>query len=514
MAREQRLKRFLMTNDGMYAYTIDEPDVSYLHKQVDVLVGTQVDTLCWNVGHTGAYWYDTKVGTPWGAGLDKLPRARYYRLRSFLEEMLRQGIDPLRVLLERGQEKGIKVYPSVRIYDCQHGGQLDPLSREHPEWRIGEYPKYGPTAAYDPPPKTYLAQMDHARPEVRQRLIDVATELIERYPIEGIELDFERRPHFFKPDEAVANRHLLTDMLAQIRAVARQAAESRGQTVEVICRVWPDISDCENLGMDVRTWVAQGLVDTLVPTNHFFFALDYLIEDYVELVKDSPVSVLMAYCPVLDQFPRGDRPECWKITPAAGRPINMINLDTPYLISKEMWYGAAQMAFAKGVDGLATFNLKWALATQPENISILSEIGSPAMVATHDKLYPFITAESRNRPQPVTEEIAIYEFYIADAPEDVAQILLQVYVSETTTEDRIAFVINGQSVEMKRRLTCPDQTGGLEAPIVDPHHFFECDLKALKLDKGYHELSIQLIERNCQVSSQMVVEGVNIKVTM
>ena len=74
MRNKEHTLRFLITNDGMYTYAIDEPDVEYLHRQVDVLVGTHVDTLCWNVGHTGAYWYDTKVGARWGQGLT-MPRA-------------------------------------------------------------------------------------------------------------------------------------------------------------------------------------------------------------------------------------------------------------------------------------------------------------------------------------------------------------------------------------------------------------------------------------------------------
>ena len=65
--KETKRVRFLLPNDGGNCYPIDEPmGVEHLHKQVDMLIGTQVDTLCWNLGLPGAYRYDTMVSTRWG----------------------------------------------------------------------------------------------------------------------------------------------------------------------------------------------------------------------------------------------------------------------------------------------------------------------------------------------------------------------------------------------------------------------------------------------------------------
>ena len=65
--------RMLLTNDGASLLAVDEPaGVEHLQKQVDMLVGTRVDTLCWNLGISGASRYDTRASTRWGQGLDKM----------------------------------------------------------------------------------------------------------------------------------------------------------------------------------------------------------------------------------------------------------------------------------------------------------------------------------------------------------------------------------------------------------------------------------------------------------
>jgi len=508
--------RFLFNNDGCSCYVIDEPmDVKHLQNQVDFLVGTQVDTLCWNLGLPGAYRYDTRVSTRWGEGLEKMSQARFYRMKKNLETLRERGIDPLTVILERGREQHIKVYPSIRIADWQMGGGMDPLNRSHPQWRIGEYPRHGPAARFPVEVKTYREQLDFAQPQVRQRIVDVVNEVLTRYRVEGLELDFMRRPHFFKPDQAVANRHLMTEMLRTIRASAREAGKASGKPVEVICRVWTDLAECWNLGLDIPTWVKEGLVDMLVPTNNFFFALDYPIEEFVELTRGTGVEVAVAYCPVLNQVSRGSRPELpeqWSAPPAAGRPVSP-HAEFPYIITNDMWHAAAQVAYSKGATGLATFNFTFpARIGAPWDPTVLSEIADPALVARHDKFYPYITAESLNRPQCLGDDPISYHLYLGDDPQAGSKLTLQVYITQTTTADRITFTMNGQALQMTRRLTWPDTSGDIQAPEVDPHHFFECDLAPPNVRQGTNELTIELVERNRELASPLAVVGVNMVV--
>ncbi len=504
--------RLILNNDSGEFYAFDEPmEVGHLHRQVDMLVGTGVDTLAWNIGIPGAYRYDTKASTRWGHGIPQWSQTRWYRVQENLESFIKRGIDPLRVILDRGKQKGIRVYPSVRIYDCQMGGDLDPMNRAHPEWQIGEYPRFGP--AKDFKAETYLKQLDLAQPAVRERTVNVTEELLDRYCVQGLELDFQRRPHFFKPDEAIDNRHLMTDMLRQIRIRAIRASERSGNSVEVMAKVWMNMSDCWNLGLDIETWVKEGLIDTLIPTNHYFFALDHPVEQYAQLVAGTSIQLLVCHCPCLGQTPAGPNPELpysWRLPPTAGQPVLS---DVPYNITNDMWHAGAQVAYDKGADGIETFNFNWiARCGDHWDHSILSELHDPQRVTRHNKFYPYITPESANKIEELTEEPLTYNLYMADDPDKDSQILLTVYITQTTTRDKFGFWLNDQPLTMTRQLTCPDQSGGLQAPEVEPHHYFECDLSSGPITHGSNHLRIKLLERNPQVASSLHVVGVNIEV--
>ena len=66
------MARLILNNNSGEFYAFDEPmDVAHLHRQVDMLVGTGVNTLAWNIGVPGAYRYDTKVSTRWGHGISQ-----------------------------------------------------------------------------------------------------------------------------------------------------------------------------------------------------------------------------------------------------------------------------------------------------------------------------------------------------------------------------------------------------------------------------------------------------------
>jgi hypothetical protein len=509
--------RFISTSDGSCIAFHDSLTVEQLQRQVDVLIETQVDTLCYTIGLPGAYEYDTKVGTRFGQGIEKMGNATDWQVKENLESLLRQGTDPFRVVLERGLEKGLKVYPDIRVYDCQTGIDLDPMNRAHPQWRIGEHARHGPAALLygervtkEYHNENYTWQLDFAHPQVRQRTIDIAEEILTRYEVEGLQLDFERRPHFFRPDAAVENRHLMTDMLRAIRHRARHAEGKRDRPVEVLCRVWANLEDCWHLGLDVRTWVEEGLIDLIIPTHHICFAIDAPIEEFVELAKDRPVDVLMSYCPMID-WPRGSavshRPDQEPVI--AGVPWNALN--PAYMITAEMWHAGAQMAYAKGLDGLSTFNLNPAEFAEGYDLNFLNEIADPNTVAGHDKLYPFITGESANRSHLLGAEPVNFDLYVADTPADIESMILEVHIDEVTHRDRLGFTLNGEILPMKLR-TCA--AGGVTSIGYGPkrHRFFAVELTQLRVQTGPAQLGIRVVQRNPQLASPLMVRGVNIRV--
>ena len=95
--------------------------------------------------------------------------------------------------------------------------------------------------------------MDYKHPEVRQAVLAFAEEFLNRYEIDGIELDWMRHCHVFKSSEAVASAPILTAFVADMRKVVDQARQKRGRGRLLLgVRVPQTVEECWSLGFDVR----------------------------------------------------------------------------------------------------------------------------------------------------------------------------------------------------------------------------------------------------------------------
>lgn len=96
--------------------------------------------------------------------------------------------DPLAVLVEEAHRRGIQVHPWVWVFNVGIGEETSPVLRDHPEWR--ELSQKGDTVA----PPSGSSWLNPSLPEVRQYLKNLFLELVTRYPVDGIHLDYIRYP--------------------------------------------------------------------------------------------------------------------------------------------------------------------------------------------------------------------------------------------------------------------------------------------------------------------------------
>jgi hypothetical protein len=163
---------------------------------------------------------------------------------------------------------------------------LSGFGREHPEWRIpfpeAEKPLW---KHYGDSPPEYTGSLDYACPGVFEQRMRIFTEVAERYDIDGIELDFRRWHHFVS--DPLNNHPVLTRLVRDTRCMLDDVAKKRGRGPMLLgARVGPSLdtepsyftypgsrtelfilnASCTQLGLDVRTWVAEGVVDYLCPS--------------------------------------------------------------------------------------------------------------------------------------------------------------------------------------------------------------------------------------------------------
>ncbi len=195
-----------------------------------------------------------------GKELEELTSTAFKRMKSLAES----GIDVYEVWIDLLRRHQISPWISIRMNDVHDAHNENShmhcdLWREHPEFRVAPYRKGN----------WFAQQLDYGRPEVRDYMMRLVDELLERYDSDGLELDWMRFCRVFQYGHEVENRHILTDFIQTVREKTRQAAERRGHPVKIAVRVQMDPRDAYNVGFDVEEWCRRGLVDIVIPAPFF-----------------------------------------------------------------------------------------------------------------------------------------------------------------------------------------------------------------------------------------------------
>ncbi|MDE2803489.1 MAG: hypothetical protein OXK21_11490, partial [Chloroflexota bacterium] len=154
-SRAERPHRLILCNDGgtLQGLTREAPigAQGLADATVGPLVGTQVDTLYWQLGTdpglatpshrlSDVYSHDTTIGPRFGADGARFDSAGSWRMHENTRSLLAQGTDPAAVVIEHGHRAGLEVFLSFRVNDIHDGslpGPEHPLfstrKREHPE---------------------------------------------------------------------------------------------------------------------------------------------------------------------------------------------------------------------------------------------------------------------------------------------------------------------------------------------------------------------------------------------
>lgn len=109
--------------------------------------------------------------------------------------------DPLEYLLQRCHESGIAVHAWVNTLLVWSDGESKPpaghIAAEHPDWLVTDI---AGVRMDERPLRAWLREgqtgyfVSPARPEVRRHIASVVGELVGRYPVDGIHLDYIRYP--------------------------------------------------------------------------------------------------------------------------------------------------------------------------------------------------------------------------------------------------------------------------------------------------------------------------------
>ena len=224
-----------------------------LRQVVDQYQATRVSHVFWNVCYQRAAYRSDVWASYWDVpnpskNTVNWPR-KYYQLH-------RLGIDDaFALLIARCREKGISPWVSLRMNDMHYNEdprRMNPFWNDNPQFWILKKPGFA-------------NGFDFTQAEVRAHYMKLVGEVLSRWDIDGVELDWMRFPYLFRPGDGENARAALTAFMREARTRATAAAKRLGHPVGIAVRVPATPEFASGLGMDAVTWAREGLVDVLIP---------------------------------------------------------------------------------------------------------------------------------------------------------------------------------------------------------------------------------------------------------
>ena len=268
-----------------------------LAEDMHPLLNTQVDALTYNLCSSDGYCCELEKGELLMRSVEKFDDAWCWRYRENTKKLIEAGANPPDIAVDYGHRYGMKVFPVVRMndhHDMWFRFELSDFKKEHPEYLLGEDVDWEQYWASGPPPdkcppgslKSIIwGVFDFAHEAVRIHKLAIIREFITRWDNDGIMLDFDREPIYFHDGTDAHNQQLMTDLVRQVRATLDEVAAQRGKEQYLMVKLLPQIQPTIDRGLDIRTWLAEDLVQVIVPGSGYG-AVSLELEPWLELVAD------------------------------------------------------------------------------------------------------------------------------------------------------------------------------------------------------------------------------------
>jgi hypothetical protein len=386
---EDVVRQVIVNDDGFSQFhsgqyrTADD-----LRKFVRQFAGTDVTAIEWCLGTGGAFNFDTKVGDVLGAGITEEVYAKVRRgdrlVCETVQRLVAEGNEPLRVVADEARAQRIPCFASLRVdafYDDTFAELVNgSFWRNHRDQHLVLEPGRKLDRFCGP-------GLSYFFPEVRQFYLDLLTEAVQR-DVAGVNLDFERRPPYFGVEKPLVDgfraKHgyeppgekpeawwryragFMTEFVRALRVRLNEAGTRLGHPLKLTAKIGGGSGYTAGShlrhGLDVPTWVSEGLVDQLIlfqsPRQ---VAFD--LQPFLQWTKGSHCAIICGTDAVMaghDLSPEEDR------ALARGEKLKMESrgmVTREYCERARAWYRA-------GADGFHLFN-GWG---GPETLRVLGTL--------------------------------------------------------------------------------------------------------------------------------------------
>ncbi|WP_147372202.1 family 16 glycoside hydrolase [Mariniphaga sediminis] len=308
--------RFSYNSDAnnMFVPSADSPEDFYPY--VDEVAAAGVTSFFMSPNWGMPMNYPTKVGDMIGEYISEELEEKLSQPILNVRTLVAEGHDPLGLILDRARAHRMETFVSFRLNEVHAVEQednviFDRFWREHPEWRIG---KPG-----DPLSQIYIdilgprtnpvvngwlpGGLNFAAPEVREYRLAQLREVCERYDIEGLELDFQRFPMYFKPGEEKQGIGIMTGWMREVRSMVEEVGKKRGRSLLLAARILALPEQNRAIGLDPVSWARDGILDVVIAAHYLHNNFQLPVDEYRQLLPgDVPVYASVEVEPTIEQY--------------------------------------------------------------------------------------------------------------------------------------------------------------------------------------------------------------------
>ena len=350
-----RQRRIILDDDGDLVYSLEAKKGAraFLDLRLKPILGTPVDSIAWCI-----MW-----GIAQGQG-----QTRYWETQQQGHPLNESISDPTPVMVREAQKNHLEIFGSIRMNDTHdafgmpEGKLIYPLKVEHPECLLGNKGQKGqPFTTLD---AAMWSGLNYAIEQVRKDRLWWIQHTVENYMVDGVDLNFFRMPWYFKQGEENSGMVLMNELIRRARYIIDKVSESRSKPILLGVRIPGTLRACQKIGLDVKTWLKENLVDRLLIGG-----------GYTAFTNPAREMVHLGHCHDVPVYP-------------------CINCGLKVFGSDEAMRGAASNILSAGADGIYLWNYQYRKVPllaygRPELSSyrLLEDLGSTAALRFQNKFF-------------------------------------------------------------------------------------------------------------------------------
>lgn len=319
MAGSDGRRRLIYNSDGdnMFLYAEPPMEPKDLEPYLEEIAASGVTTLFISPNLGMKVNYPSNVAEMLLPG-NLVELGSHRRLAENLNALMRGGHDPLGLIIEMARRRGLEVFVSYRLnevhaVDDPESPILSTFWKEHPEWHLGKPgnplpkvyreilgPRVSPVVA-----RWLPGGLNFAVKEVRERRLAELREVCERYPIDGLDLDFQRFPVYFPFGSEAENLGIMGSWISRIRSMMDHLSEKRGRRILLSARVMARPRQNIAIGLDPISWAKDGLLDFITVSHYLRNDFPLPIGEYRSLLPlGMPIYASIEYEPDPEEYTR------------------------------------------------------------------------------------------------------------------------------------------------------------------------------------------------------------------